>query len=159
MTRHATDADYRGEDRIRAAIEAAWKCDCRSYGGLSPVDCFCVYPSESTGRRNGQVVCHAEIKRRTHTAEKHATVWVSQRKYMSLVDHIRTAPGIFVIEFRPAVEGHTDVRWIGIWEMDIRPALMRGWNTPLDGDVLSQEPMFDVPVASMHRLGPQTPWD
>lgn len=89
----ATDEDRRNENAVSTILEATWKCELRPFGTLSPLDRYAI--------RDGRMVAIVEIKCRSHSSDRFATVFLNLRKWNSMmlacVGH--GVPAVFVVKF------------------------------------------------------------
>jgi len=138
----ATEQDRRNEDRIQAVLEAAWNIKLHRYEArYEMIDWY--------GVRDGRVVVHVELKSRSHPAGRYPTVYLNFRKWNALMmSYIYTAvPSLFVVRFADG-----EVRWIDIREVNPQPLEVGGCNRLVKSKT-DREPVIQVPVAEMHRLG------
>lgn len=134
----ATEKDRRNEESTARVLERAWRCELRRYGELSPVDWFAV--------RDGRIVGVLELKSRSHESTRYPTVFLNQRKQLSLVWAAMGtgAPALFVVRF-------TDGIWwtiVGLAMGDIKLGGCREI-VKARSDI---EPVIHVPVAEMRQL-------
>lgn len=120
-------------------VAAAFACDIRHFGDLSPIDWYAV--------RSGRIVGVLELKSRAHEERKYPTVFLNVRKWLalSLASVGLNVPAIFVAKF---VDG---VRWIKVQDVDASRIKIGGTKhiVKSSSDI---EPLIEVPIASMARL-------
>jgi hypothetical protein len=134
-----TEDDERSEDETAKAIESAWRCECRSFGKLAPVDWFFV--------RAGRFVGVGELKTRTHESGQYKTVFLNVRKWLalSLAAHGLGVPAVFVVRFTDVV------KWIDVVGIDASVVRIGGCKTIVKSrnDI---EPIIEVAVKAMKVL-------
>ena len=134
-----TEDDERSEDETAKAIESAWRCECCSFGKLSPVDWFFV--------RAGRLVGVGELKTRTHESGKYKTVFLNVRKWLalSLAAHGLGVPAVFVVRFTDVV------KWIDVAGIDASMVRIGGC-TKIVKSRNDIEPIIEVAVNAMKVL-------
>jgi hypothetical protein len=135
--------DEQSERTVAEQLESAWRCQCRSFGRLSPVDWFFV--------QDGRLVGIGELKTRSHASSKYATVFLNVRKWLalSLAAHGLGVPAVFVVRF-------TDqIKWISLADIDARLCMIGGCSRTVKSrnDI---EPIIEVPIDQMRALTPGT---
>lgn len=139
---YQSDDDAFNERRVKARLEAAWKCTLNRYPRLHVIDYW--------AERDERVIGHVEVKARTHTAATHDTVYLNLRKYMNLytLEAATGVPSTFVVAFSCGT-----IKWIRVTDIaghELKPAGMvkdRGVNLRSD-----REPIVLVRVADMTTL-------
>lgn len=130
--------DEKAEEEIAAILEAAWGCTLHSWGRLAPVDWW--------AERYGRVVGYLELKARSHDSSKYPTVYLNQRKWLSLLLLQQSGPpSIFVVKFADGV------RWIPVNKIDATNIEIGGGKKAIKSRN-DHEPVILVDVASMNRL-------
>lgn len=134
-----TEEDERSEQEVAKIIEAAWSCECRSFGRVSTLDWFFV--------RNGDMVGVGELKTRSHSSDKYETVYLNVRKWLAL--ELATTglgvPAVFVVRWSDCV------KWINVLQIDGRIHRIGGCKRIVKSrnDI---EPVIEVPISAMKSL-------
>lgn len=136
-----TDDDLAAEGAVAAELAAVWRCELREFGPFCPVDRYAI--------RDGRVVGLVEIKCRSHASDDYPTSYLKLRKWAALMITAigLGCPAIFVVRFTDGI------RWVDVDAITPRnpTPVVGGWrNGHTSGDV---EPLLQVPVKIMHRLG------
>jgi hypothetical protein len=134
-----TEIDERNENEVSAAIAAAWRCNVRSFGRLSPIDWY--------AERDGRLVGVLELKSRSHPSSKHPTVFLNVRKWLTLAMASMGlgVPAIFVVRFED------QTLWVPLSKVDASSVRMGGCSRIVKSrsDV---EPVIEIPVKDMTLL-------
>lgn len=128
--------DVDNETAAAARLEAAWGVTLHRYPRLNAVDWY--------AERDDRLVGHVEIKVRTCTATTYPTVYLSLRKYLSLLtlEQATGARSAFVAGFACGT-----LLWTPITEVDARDVVMAGRHDR--GYASDREPMILVPIPGM----------
>lgn len=131
--------DEASESEIASILEKTWKCECRGFGKLAPLDWFFV--------RNGRLVGIGELKTRSHKSDKYTTVFLNSRKWLALLFGSigLGVPAVFVVRFEDCV------MWINASEIDSTRLRIGGCKQIVKSrnDV---EPVIEVVIKEMTRL-------
>lgn len=131
--------DEASESEVSKIIEAAWNCECHSFGLFSAVDWYFV--------RNGGMSGVGELKTRSHSSDLHPTVFLNVRKWLALLlaSNGLGVPAVFIVRFVDCV------RWINVSEIDATAVIVGGCKRIVKSrnDI---EPIIEVPVADMKVL-------
>lgn len=135
----AADRDKSNESEVAQMIGAAWGCEVRPYGMLSPVDWYAI--------RDGHVVANLELKSRTHDSQKYPTVMLNIRKWLALglIQIGMGCPSIYVARL---TDGVWWIRYDDIPTHDMRI----GGASRIVKSKTDIEPIFYIPIASMRKL-------
>lgn len=133
-----TPEDQENENKVAAAIEAAWQVELRAFGFMSPIDWYAI--------RQGRLIGVVELKSRSHGQADYSTVFLSVRKWLTLLLAAEGlgVPALYVIRFTDGI------RWVRIADVDPR-RLRIGGRAERRGHS-ETEPLIEVPVNSMKTL-------
>lgn len=133
--------DVDNETAAAARLEATWGVTLHRYPRLHAVDWY--------AERDDRLVGHVEIKVRTCTATTYPTVYLSLRKYSSLLmlEQATGARSAFVAGFACGT-----LLWTPITDVDARDVVIAGrTDRGLGSD---REPMILVPIPGMIPVPP-----
>lgn len=134
-----TQEDRDAEREVASQIEAAWHCELREFGALSPVDWYAV--------RMSRMIGVLELKARSHSVSAYATIFLNVRKWLalSLAQVGMGVPAVFVVKFSD------DLRWIPLVDIDPQRLSIAGCRrlVKAKNDI---EPIIEVPVNRLRPL-------
>lgn len=134
-----TEEDERNEQEVAKIIEAAWSCECRSFGKVAPLDWFFV--------RNGDMVGVGELKTRSHSSNQYPTVYLNVRKWLALrlAETGLGVRAVFVVRWSDCA------KWINVSEIDASRFIIGGCKRIVKSrnDI---EPVIEVPIEAMKLL-------
>jgi hypothetical protein len=132
-------SDEAAEREIAASLEAKWSCQLHKLAALSPVDYYAV--------RDGRIKSVIEIKDRAITSTQYETVFLSVRKWLSLLlaSTGLNVPALYVVRF---LDG---IRWVNV-------SAVSAANIQIGGEKNygtrsgRHEPIILVPIKQMEAL-------
>jgi hypothetical protein len=131
--------DDRAEHEVAAVLGAAWQCELRQFGALSPIDWY----ATRLGRMTGVL----ELKSRSHAFGTYPTVFLNVRKWLAL--QLASAglgvPAIFVVKFTDGIA------WAPLVTIDAS-AMRIGGCRELVKSRSDIEPVIDVPITILRTL-------
>ena len=133
----ATKANSDLEKAVAKRLGELWKCKFLFLGHLSSTDRIVV--------RDGRPVAVAEIKCRSHDADRYPTVFMALRKWYELT---RVAAALEIAAYYIVRFEGGEVRYIDVRTVDPRGSRMWG-RAPREGAPHDQELIFEIPVEDM----------
>jgi hypothetical protein len=137
------DEDAAIEALARQELGAMWGCEVVEYPMFHAIDWYCVI--------DNRIVGHVEFKGRNHPVGQYPTVYMSQRKYLTLwLSELATGvPSFFVVRW-----GDGTMRYLPISRVATGAPVVKGAGKLRNGEArLSVEPLFEVPVNDMLPIG------
>jgi hypothetical protein len=135
----ANEEDHAAEERVKAALEAAWKVTLvKRPGRYEPIDFDILY--------DGVKVGVVEVKHRTQSMKDFGVVWFNHRKRRAMqkvVDEGLTA--IFAVEFTDGIV------WIDYNDIDLTRTVIGGCRDYVKGS-LDREELIEIPLEEMRSL-------
>ena len=131
------------EETAAKGVEQAERCIVHDFGEFNPVDWWY--------ERDGRLAGVAEFKRRDCTIESYPTVFLAMTKWMELLTyaHGLNVPAHYVLGFNNGVYDITLAA--------INPRRhMLGGNTRKDGERNDREPLIEIPMGELTKLGDVT---
>lgn len=133
-----TDDDLQWQMRVGQRTKEAWGAELHPFGAMDEVDGWL--------ERDGQVWAICEIKRRYVKHDTYPTIWVSLRKWQSLllVQQGFGVPGLFIVHYDDGIYWHET-------QSMVRHKIVIGGREDR-GVANDREPVIDVPVGEMIKL-------